>query len=292
MTEGLKGKPGSTKAMLLMTLFLKEPLRKSEIIGSFTKQSSKGVYRHLRDLESEKIIKTVKTKGGLPICKLNKNLNSLAKVFDYWFVYPGIKEAFDRAFAECFTSPLGDFLYSSFREVSLTEKKWYITALGSISKSILEEGKRPFFTEKQLVKINRVAGMLRGPMDTAYKLAYIGLVWMLYDMPDSEFMSIPVHYGTTLNSRKEMITGLQGKGDTFNYVVVPVFDAVEEIVKMFTIRSSEGKEVHFLGAVTDREKLINGITNTLLRMEILTVNDFQKRFKIIKIALKDLVPGF
>lgn len=288
MADAVKGKQGLAKARLLITLFSREQMSKNEITASFTKQTSKGVYRHLRDLESEKIIKTVNSKGSLTICKLNKNLNSLAKFFDYSFVYTGIKEAFDRAFAECFTSPLGDFLYAYFQEFTLTEEKWYMEPLDVISDSILNEGKRPYLNEEQMITINRVAYMLRGYMNTTYKLAYISFVRMLYNIPKDEFYTELVFTSSALNFKKDMITIIQGKQkDSHLANVRAVYEAAREILIMSVDMMNEGKEVHFLGPVTDKEKLVGRIITRTLSLQNLTINDFLERSPKLDAALKD-----
>jgi len=129
--------------------------------------------------------------------------------------------------------------------------------------------------------------MLRGPMRTDYKLAYICLVWMIYDLPDSEFYTNPAYCSTALHFKKEIINVLQGKENTFNLVVPPVYDSVEEIRKMYLALRNEGKEVHFLGPVTDKEKLVGRIIRKSLSVQMLTINEFIERSDMIDTAIKD-----
>ena len=279
-----------TKAQTLLYLFYKEPVSKGEIIGRFSKQSSKGIYRHIRDLEHEKIVRTSKSKGAVPVCKLNKSLDSLAKVLDYLFAVRGIKEAFDRAFAECFTSPYGDFHYAYFTETSLAGKGWYQEALEAIGDDIFHKNRRPSFTGKQIARINRVAEMVRGPMDTSYKLAYMGLVYGIFSITEGQFNSSMVLSCTAYHSRKEIVKLLQGKPDLADFEVSSAYATLGRILEIWKDKELNGIETHFMGEVTEREKNIAGIMKASLSVQLLTVKDFMDRSPIFEMALKGVIP--
>lgn len=109
MTE-LKSPKSRTKANIIADL-IKSPMNKSDIISKYSKQSSKGIYKHIIDLQYDKILKEINTKGSKPVLVLNKrNFTSASKAFEYLMdVNKNLSQSFDRAFVECAISAYGDF---------------------------------------------------------------------------------------------------------------------------------------------------------------------------------------
>ncbi len=160
-----------TKAKIIFDLMVSPRLR-SEIISEYSKQSSKGVYRHLTDLESEKVIREAREKGARPILFLNKrDFTSTSKAFSYLLdAFPKIKKSFDRAFVECAISAYGDF--PSFGpyldDINMDLPYLTLNALG--------KAERPEITESVMAKALNAIDKIRGLMSIEDRLAYVTLI--------------------------------------------------------------------------------------------------------------------
>ena len=159
------------KASIIFDLMV-SPRLKSDIISKYSKQSSKGIYRHLIDLESEKVIREVREKGARPILVLNKrDFTSTGKALSYLIdAHKKIGISFDKAFVECAISAYGDFpFYGPYLDdVNMDFPYRTLNALG--------KAQRPEIDETLMTMVSGAIEKTRGRMTTEDKLAYIALV--------------------------------------------------------------------------------------------------------------------
>jgi len=276
-------KPRLAKAQILKYLFemdaLAVPVSRDAIIRGPAGHGSKAIYRHLADLEYEKIIKTTHPKGGKLLCKLNGNLHSLVNVLDYWLIGSmEIKDAAERAFAECFTSPFGDFQYAIFRELKLRRDESFLSLNAKIYE-LVAKGVRPSFDKDELETINRVAMELRGPMDAFHKLMYMAHVLELYEIPDSAFNSRPVRFCTVSYPSAHFFAYTAQKVNAIDGVFFRGYDVLRRIAEISNHKVNKENRTHFLGKVTEREYQASNITVATELVHALTVDQFE-RFQI------------
>ncbi|QRF74629.1 hypothetical protein Thermo_00114 [Thermoplasmatales archaeon] len=283
MTGYENRKPKLAKAQILKYLFemdaLAVPVSRDAIIRGPAGHGSKAIYRHLADLEHEKIIKTTHPKGGKILCKLNGDLLSLANVLDYWISGPEkIKEAVDLAFAECFTSPFGDFLYAGFRHLGVIHDGSFLSLRTKIYE-LVKKGIRPSFDKDELETINWVAAELRGPMDTFYKLMYMAQVLKLYEMPDENFNTLAIFVCTVLNlDERHFFARHAQEAATIgpDAIFLWGYSVLWRIAEISSHMTDRENGMHFLGKVTEREQQVREITWKREGMQLLTVDEFTK----------------
>lgn len=171
------GKSSNIKAEIIREL-LTAYRSKSEIISMYSKQSSKGIYRHLRDLEKQKVIKEIRSKGSKTILSLNdKNLQGMGIALEYLVKCdPNVRDAFNVAFAECAISAYGDFPYWGRGHEEANE------LVMPIILNFLETGNKPKLSKENIEKIATAIKIVRGNMSTREKLGYISIVYLLSAM--------------------------------------------------------------------------------------------------------------
>lgn len=161
------------KAHIIADLIL-SPMYKSEIVSKYVRPTSKGVYRYLRDLESEKVIREIREKGKKPLIALNvKDLDGSSKAFEYLLdADEKLSKSFDKAFVECAISAYGDFLIFD----TLGEGIFNIQLMAYQS---LIEGKRPVIDDNITARVIDAVEKLRGRLTTEDKIIYIATVHLL-----------------------------------------------------------------------------------------------------------------
>jgi hypothetical protein len=161
------------KAHIIADLIL-SPMYKSEIVSKYVKPTSKGVYRHLRDLESEKVIREKREKGEKPLIALNvKDLTGSSKAFEYLLdADEKLSNSFDKAFVECALSAYGDFLIFD----TLGDDTINIQMMAYQS---LIEGKRPVIDDDITARVIDAIEKLRGHMTIEDKIIYIAFVHLI-----------------------------------------------------------------------------------------------------------------
>jgi hypothetical protein len=171
----LRNPRSKTKADIIVHL-MASPRLKSDIVSEYSKQSSKGIYRHLIDLESEKIIKEIKQKGLKTLLVLNKrDLTSASNAFKHLLdVNQYLRLSFDKAFAECASSAYGDFpVYNSRLEIDTTS--------GIVARTLdaLIKAERSEIDDQFTAKVSSAIKKIRGVMTVKDKLIYIALTDLL-----------------------------------------------------------------------------------------------------------------
>lgn len=163
--------PGSsmTKFRIILDLMF-SPMGKmyrASIIERYSNLSNKGIYRHLRDLESLKIIKEIKERGRKTAIVLNiRDQEDPIKISEYLLsTNKKLNDALNKAFAECFLCAYGDMPFDSYADPSgkWNEKMIYYTTMG----------KRPDLTQDQVNEILEIASRIRGELTIKFKLMYV-----------------------------------------------------------------------------------------------------------------------
>lgn len=234
------------KASIIFDLMV-SPRLKSDIISKYSKQSSKGIYRHLIDLESEKVIREVREKGARPILVLNKrDFTSTSKAFGYLVdAYKKIGISFDKAFVECAISAYGDFPFYGPYLDDINNDFPHRTL------NALLKAQRPEIDETLMVMVSGAIEKTRGRMTTEDKLAYISLVDSLSISDWSPDERSPLSRSMTfLFSTAEQ----EKKNSNINDPL-----AIEEIwdfVITKIIHMATGKRKNFLDEVRDSRELM------------------------------------
>ena len=160
------------KAVIIARL-MQGPRLRGDIISEYSRQSSKGIYRHLRDLQSQKIIREVKGKGMKTLLVLNKrDLTAASLAFKYLIdARQRLRTAFDRAFVECAISAYGDFpAYVPYQDGVIGTDFTFATL------NALIEGERPEVDATVMAKVMNAVEQIRGPLTVEDRLAYVSLV--------------------------------------------------------------------------------------------------------------------
>lgn len=235
-----------TKASIIIDLMV-SPMLRPDIISKYSRQSSKGVYRHLRDLENEDVIREVMKRGERPKLHLNKrDLASTSKAFGYLInASKKMSLSFDKAFVECAISAYGDFpLYRPYLDDTSSD-------IPHITLGALLKAQRPEIDETVMAKVNCAIEKTRGHMTIEDKLAYITMVDGVTGSKWSPDENTPLSKSMSfLFSRAEQ----ERKSDLFTN---PKFiEQIWDNVIMKIIHMATGKRKNFLDDVRDSRELM------------------------------------
>jgi hypothetical protein len=270
----LRNPRSKTKANIIIDLMVSPRLR-NDIISKYSKQSSKGVYRHLRDLKSEKIIREVSPKGAKMLLVLNKHdIKATSRAFEYLLdVKRSLRMSFDRAFVECAISAYGDFPINNPR---LADANYEIP---DITLDALLRAERPDINDQLMAKVFSAIETVRGNMTVEDRLAYISLVDRLSESawsPDKESplsLSMPFLFSTVEQEKKDGEMNAEVVGGIWNVVI-------RKLIFM-----AAGRRKNFLNGIKDsRElKLLNArlelyVASVLPVNEIKLMDKLDRRF--------------
>ena len=276
----MDGKPTNshTKAKIIYDLMVSPRLR-SDIVSKYSKQSSKGIYRHLTDLESDKIIREVKTKGTKPLLVLNEdNLPGLSKALSYLMdVKPEIGYSLDKAFVECAISAYGDFpIMGAFVDPNDED-------IPKLTLKALIDGKRPEIDDRLLLIVMETVKKYRGDLTIKDKIYYISMVddlshsdWSREKMPPVS-LSMPYLFTTAEREMKN------GNGQFYSN---SWFYAVYNVILI-----AQGRREHFLDKIKDsREIELMTKRMELYYASILPISDIDRTALSTKLYEKFLTP--
>lgn len=228
-----------TKARIIYDLMVSPRLR-SDIVLKYSKQSSKGIYRHLRDLESDKIIREVRAKGAKPLLVLNKdNLSGISKALSYLMDRdPKIAHCLDMAFVECAISAYGD--YPTINPFSLTSD----AEIPNITLHALIAKKRPDIDDELLSDVMESVKERRGELTVKDKIFYITMVNGLShsDWSRDEMSPMSLSMSFLFGTNEPAIKNKDGKRHFGWYL------AVQRVILM-----AQGERKHFMDEVTFKE---------------------------------------
>lgn len=160
----------TTKLCIILDLMISPmgKMYKTQVIERYSNLSNKGVYRHLGDLESQKIIKEIKERGRKTAIVLNiRDQDDPIKISEYLLsIGKKLNDALNKAFAECFICAYGDIPFDQYADPS---GEWNEKM---IHYAIMEK-KRPDLTQGQVNEILGIASRIRGELTTKFKLMYV-----------------------------------------------------------------------------------------------------------------------
>jgi hypothetical protein len=247
-STGQEKQPSYVKASIIVDLW-GQSVAMSQIIKKYSKPSSKGIYRHLRDLKSERIIRDKNIKGSRKILTLNYNsINAAAGALDHFIeVNRELENSLDSALVECAISAYGDFPIFDSNYDKLNSEV-IRTVIGALAKA-----ERPDIDDQLKTKVLEAMNKIRGKMTTADKLAYITVVDNRSREPWSPERNILISLCMPFTFRnaeiEEKKDGLLRDKDRYHSwkVMETIFSMFEGKRKHFMVKVKDDREVRLLG---------------------------------------------
>ena len=213
------------------------PMPMDQIIRKYTKPTKQAIYRHIRDLISEKVILFVWRKGAKSPLALNTgDFKGVCNAFKHLLKSSeALRDVFDKAFIECAISAFGEF------PLPLTPKS---TDISARVHAALLKNERLEIDDEMVTDVSGLLEEQRGHITDGDKLLYMHLVKMhseKYWEPDKMLLST-LSVGTLFGTLKH-------KPGYLSKLLSQYIAGIWKNVILTMCEMEEGKRKTFLGDV-------------------------------------------